>query len=618
MKDYDFIIVGSGGGGGTIAWLLAKAGLKVALLEQGRDIYKEELPAAGPAFNARVHDEYRFRLRTPDPKRRLRGDYNTFRKTDKTRAEPFGEMGGWTSSVLGGGSVTWGTWAFRALPVDLRLRTHFENHHLGQSLRDWGYAVEDWPIGYQELEPYYDVAEALFAVTGDREAMWHSIVKSNWYRDLGMGAPDWRKPAQPYPLPPYPRTPVGEIIFQSMDSAKMNPCQLPTAIVNPGSEPYATREKVAAALAQWDPKLKKGIWGRPADELWSERVRQACNMCGFCGEYLCWGKLGPKSGTHVTTIEEIRDLADVRCHAKVFEITTDKKNTKATGVRYLDLTDRDKPKLEILSAKNVIVSCGAVQSARLLLLSKIGNRAQIGRNVTFHLFGMESQAVFPSRFAGLLRHEFGHTGNVTSFSHYFVQDPVERRFWYKAGVLTSTANKNPLEKAVQGFRKAPRLGEELLKNLERHCRTVKVRITGDDLPMPANRVDLDDRYVDEYGIPVARITRSLGEHEKRLYAAMEPVMKGVFQKFVEEGILYKSDITASDATINLVGDHQMGTCRMGEDPKNSVVDPECRLHGVPNVYVVDSSFMPTGLGLNPMLTVVANALRVGTHIVKGG
>ena len=76
-----------------------------------------------------------------------------------------------------------------------------------------------------------------------------------------------------------------------------------------------------------------------------------------------------------------------------------------------------------------------------------------------------------------------------------------------------------------------------------------------------------------------------------------------------------SSVATEDAILKLIGDHQMGTCRMGDDPKTSVVNRFCRLHDVGNVFVVDSSFMPTGLGLNPMVTVVANALRVGTHIV---
>jgi choline dehydrogenase-like flavoprotein len=132
MKNPDFVIVGSGGGGGTISWVLAKAGFRVVLLEQGNDFVRQaEADLGGPASSAlngdtrydrQLHDEYRFRLERPDPKRRLRGSYSTFRKNSAMTAQPLaGPLGGFTGSVLGGGSMLWGTWSFRALPVDFRL-----------------------------------------------------------------------------------------------------------------------------------------------------------------------------------------------------------------------------------------------------------------------------------------------------------------------------------------------------------------------------------------------------------------------------------------------------------------------------------------------------------------
>ena len=158
MEIADFVVVGSSGGGGTIAWLLAKAGLNVVVIEAGSDIAKPVVEGKED-YNPVTHDEFKYRLERPDPKRRLRGDYNTIRQSEATAAAPFDAA--WTASVLGGGSIIWGTWAFRALPVDFRLRTHF--HKTGQlaELDGMGYSIPDWPIQYSEMEPFYNVAAAV-------------------------------------------------------------------------------------------------------------------------------------------------------------------------------------------------------------------------------------------------------------------------------------------------------------------------------------------------------------------------------------------------------------------------------------------------------------------------
>src|SRR5260370_35423963 len=124
MTHHDFIIVGGGGGGGTIAWLLAKAGYDVLLLEQGPDFAAEHRDSAKD-FDPALHDEFFFRLRKPDPKRRLRGDYNTFMDRTSATATALPFNGGWTGSVLGGGFLLWGNGAFPAPPIDFKPQTHF-------------------------------------------------------------------------------------------------------------------------------------------------------------------------------------------------------------------------------------------------------------------------------------------------------------------------------------------------------------------------------------------------------------------------------------------------------------------------------------------------------------
>lgn len=634
----NFVVVGSGGGGGTIAWLLAKAGYGVTLLEQGPDITKELEAAPGhsqdpPGFNSSAHREEYFRLRRPDPKRRLRGDYSTFRRTIDEPSKPF--VNGWTGSVLGGGSTIWGTWSYRPMPLDFVLKKHYE--HTGQfaQLKTEGYDVVDWPIGYADMLPYYRVAEALMGVSGDRAAMNQAVAKSAWYAAFKntshFGGEQLWFDETPLPCGAYPITPVGHFAELGMATAGMWPVPLPCAIVQPGSAPYQTREKIAAALAAWTSGDRPEFWQQKADKIWSNATRNACNMCGFCGEYICWGKEeAPKFGTRVTTLRELAHLqshgkVQVHCNAKAIEVMYDKAAERATGVRYLDISKPDHPVLKELLADNVIVSCGAIQTARLLLMSGaaegLGNRGgQLGRNAMFHLFGLGAKITLDKAFQGMVHGEFGPTGNVTSFEPYFLQDKATQQ-WIKAGTLTSTAKKNPLDNAAGYFDGAAGAALEPLKAIEKHARSLELRLTADDLPMPRNRVDLDPKYVDEYGIPVARVTRDLGPNEWRMYGLARPMFESAVAKFRNNGnkkIVESFEV--SPAVVNLIGDHQMGTCRMGPDDdklsEHSVLDSHCRLHDAKNVFVVDSSFMPSGFGLNPMLTVVANALRVGSWIVQ--
>ena len=642
-KIYDFIVIGSGGGGGTIAWVLAKAGLKVLLLEQGPRM-EDRIAADGlkgratdpPGFNSASHDEYYFRMKRPDPKRRPRGDYNTYRADADHHAKPFKE--GWTASVLGGGSVLWGTWSYRALPVDFRLKTHYDKTRQLEELSGWGYSVADWPLAFKDMVPYYRVAEALMGVSGNRADLAKSIQSSDWFKwlsneahfnDKGIGDPALWDTQDEYPLPAYPRTPVGHLVFEMLEAAKHSPCALPSAIVSPKAAGYATRGGLSNAIKLWRDGGGQvpAHWNVTDDKLWSDIQRSACNLCGYCGEYLCWGKEPPKFGTQATTLREFEALprgdAELICNAKVFEITTTAGGDgqlMASGVRWLDISNPEQPKEHQARAKHVVVSCGAVQSARLLRMSGpaggLGNSSDhLGRHATFHLFGLTAKLVLKPDFQGFMHGEFGHTGNVTSFGPYFLRNAASGK-WVKCGTMTSTAKKNPAQNAFDaaGAEQSSRRkqGIDLMKSIDEHARTVEIRVTADDLPMSRNRVDLDPRHVDEHGFPVARITRDLGPAEWQMYGVVESELQRIVKPFANAF----ASSRISPAIVDLIGDHQMGTCRMAADRKGGVVNSVCSVFDAPNVFVVDSSFMPTGLGVNPMVTVVANALRVGTHLVS--
>src|SRR5258705_1206654 len=145
----------------------------------------------------------------------------------------------------------------------------------------------------------------------------------------------------------YTRTPVGQLVFNAIESVATSwkAFATPVAIVKPESGGISTRKALADALARQQGDIQGGIWQLKAEELWSDRVRQACNMCGFCGEYLCWGKTGPKWGTQDTTLKELDGLANVKVQpdARAVEVIFDDKSKRATGVAFLDLNNPADP-----------------------------------------------------------------------------------------------------------------------------------------------------------------------------------------------------------------------------------------------------------------------------------
>src|SRR5258708_27055439 len=185
----------------------------------------------------------------------------------------------------------------------------------------------------------------------------------------------------------------------------------------------------------------------------------------------------------------------------------------------------------------VIVPCGSVETARVLLLSGpssgLGNSGdQLGANACFHMFGLGIKATLHERFQGLLHGELGPTGNTSTFATYFMRDGATDT-WIKGGHLTSAAKKSPLEDAVTAFSADPTV--DIAKAMVTNNRQLEVRLTADDLPMKANRVSLDPNYVDEYGVPVAQIARKKGDNEVVVDRVGIDQMNRIFTFYQQKG-----------------------------------------------------------------------------------
>ena len=258
---------------------------------------------------------------------------------------------------------------------------------------------------------------------------------------------------------------------------------------------------------------------------------------------------------------------------------------------------------ETYAADIVVVSCGAANSAKLLLASAndkhpngLSNGSdQLGRNYTFH----NSQAVL-----ALSKEEnptvFQKTLGLNDF--YFGSDDFEYPLGNIQMVGKSQADMYRGEKPLE-TKLAP---QRTLESMARHA--VDFWLSTEDLPRPENRVTLD-----RDGNVRLSYTPTNQESAKRLYGELKKLLKHTGMEadhLIPRHAYLKTDIPVAGCA------HQAGTCRFGADPATSVLNTDCRAHELDNLYVVDTSFFPSIGAVNPALTAMANALRVGDHLLE--
>jgi choline dehydrogenase-like flavoprotein len=333
--------------------------------------------------------------------------------------------------------------------------------------------------------------------------------------------------------------------------------------------------------------------------------RGACMRCRWCVGFAC--EVDAKSGTHNTVIPRALATGHCEIHTQcvVKEILTDSTG-RATGVAFFDARDR----LRRFDADLVIVSGGAIESARLLLNSKsrlfpngLGNRYDwVGRNLQGHAysgaFGLFDFDVYDDLGPGaqIAVCDFNH-GNPGLVGGAMLANEFIRLPYQFVEIADSVA---------------PRWGaghKEFMRSWYR--RSIGIKGPGQELPVFDMRVEADPRVRDRWGIPVARLSGRRHPHDvdvgRFLAARAEEWLKAA-------GAVRTWQSVAGRGLSG--GQHQAGTCRMGDDPKTSVVDRHCRLHDVPNVFVVDGSVHVTNGGFNPVLTIMALAYYASDYIVS--
>ncbi len=540
LKHVDAVVIGSGAGGGVVAKELATAGMKVVLLERGHwvspaetrkdDLRNQRTSVLGAPFG-------------PDDARNPRVHVDSNGK--ETIVYP--SRGGYHNNAMcvGGGTASYGAMAWRFMAQDFRMKSIYGAVP--------GSTLEDWPITYDDLEPFYEKAEYEIGVSGD------------------VGPDPFKAPRRkPLPMPPLAPNLEYRILKPAALRLGLHPFDIPMLR---NSVPYG---------------------GRPA-----------CMRCRWCVGFAC--EVNAKCGTQNTVIPKA--LASGNCELRTRSIAKEILLTpqgKAKGVAYFDENDR----LQRQTADLVVVSCGAIESARLLLNSTsklfpngIGNNHDwVGRNLVGHAYtGANGLLPFDcyddvGPGAGIAACDFNH-GNPGLAG---------------GGMLANEFIRLPYQFVQKVPRFVPQWGREHKEYVRKwYRRTISVKGPVQEMPVFEARVQADPKVKDYWGIPVARL--SGGRHPHTIEIA--EFLSRQAERWVKEAGAIKTWRNVPGRSLS-GGQHQAGTCRMGNDPKTSVVDKYCRVHDVDNLYVVDASVHVTNGGFNPVLTILANAYRVSHHLLQ--
>lgn len=516
-SDYDFIIIGSGAGGGTLAYRLAPSGKKILLIERGPYVTREKENWNAKAVN-------------------VEGRYNT---KEVWRDSTGKELHPHTNYNVGGNTKFYGAALFRLREEDFGEI----KHHGGLS--------PAWPISYDELEPYYAQAERIYHVHGQ------------------VG----EDPTEPRRSGAFPYSAIRH-------EARIQ--QLSDDFAAHGLKPFHT--PLGVMLDETNPQTSP------------------CIRCNTCDGYPCL--VNAKADAHICCVvpalahPNVTLLTDTR----VTRLLTTASGREITAVEVERAGEK-----ETYSGKIVVVSGGAINSAALLLRSAndkhprgLANGSDVvGRHYMGHVNSVLmalSKCPNPTVFQKTL-----------SFNDFYFGSP---EWEFPMGHISFVGKLDGDTLKAGAPKVAPKWTLDLMGK-----HSLDFWLTSEDLPDPNNRVTLDRE-----GNIVMQYQPNNEEGHKRLIKKLQALLNQqracpMHGHECHEGLFARNLYLGQRIPLAGVA-HQNGTIRFGDDPKTSALDRNCKAHELDNLYVVDSSFFCSSGAVNPALTIIANALRVGDHLLE--
>jgi choline dehydrogenase-like flavoprotein len=546
QQTYDVVVVGSGATGGWAAKQLAEAGLKVALLEAGRAVSPKEFTEHMPAYKLKYRDHSPEIVRTRPIQKQcyacMEYNYEWFvNDLENPYSTPPDKPFTWQRlRVLGGRSLVWGRQSYRLSDNDFKAAS-----------RD-GYG-DDWPIGYAELAPYYDIVEKYVGITGAAEG--NEMLPDGQF------------------LPPMKMS-CGEILLRNLVKAKFG---------------HTVTIGRAAVLTQ----VHNG--------------RAACHYCGPC-ERGC-STFSYFSSPFTTVKDAVKSgNCTLITNAVVSHVDMDNGTNKARGVTYVDRLTRQ---VKEVRGKAVILCAQALESTRILLNSPTrehpnglaNSSGALGRYLMDHVVGAGASghladfktlpnANEPQRPNGIYIPRFRNT--PSSKKSKFL-----RGYGYQGGAGAE------FNFSAEGY------GASLKKSVKEGVYGISLGAFGESLARWDNYIEIDSNLKDAWGIPALRISMAHGDNEAALMDDAGAAAAEMLDAAGAKEIRMQARVEMPGMAI-----HELGTARMGNDPKKSVLDAFNQTHDVKNVFVMDgASFVSSGCQ-NPTLTMMAVTVRACDHLIE--
>jgi gluconate 2-dehydrogenase alpha chain len=573
LKEVDAVMVGMGWTGAILARELSKAGLSVVGIERGPD----RLPGENFILPA-IRDELRYVQRL-ELMQDNSTDTITFRNAAVEQALPIRRFGAFLPGEgVGGSGLHWGALHWRFLPSDFRIKSHIKERYGAKATSD-DMTIQDWPLSYDELEPFYDKFDRLCGASGQAGNLKGATVQG--------GNPFEGPRSDHYPNKPIKTAAAGLMYADAAKSLGYHPFPAPVAIA---SAAYKNPEGITLG---------------------------ECQYCGYCNRMAC--EANAKASANTTILPQLRSVPkfELRTHAYVTKLIYDKRGKKVTGVVYTDLRSGEEYEQP---ANIVVLSSFVFGNTQAMLLAGIGEpydpasgKGVIGKNYCYQ-FEAGAAAFFENKEwnpymgsagVGVCIDDF----NGENFDHSGLG-------FFGGGYIAGGPAAAPPIAGRNVPHGTPGWGSEWKRaTVKWYNRAVRFNTQGSVYANRANFMDIDPTYKDAFGRPLIRLTYNGTDNDHKMSRYLLGKLEGIIKAM--NPTHYELHPRPKNFTIvPYQSTHNTGGTMMGADPKSSAVNRYLQSWDAHNLFVMGASVFPQQHGYNPTGTVGALAYWAANAITS--